>query len=374
MGKMEENLKILHIDTQKGWRGGQQQAIYLHSFLNREAITSLMLCQPESEMAKKCLENHLPYKTLNMRHEFDLKAVFDMIRFIDQQGFQVIHCHCAHSLALGVLVKFFRRKLVLIGARRVDFPIKKNPFSRFKYSSSLVDKIVCISENIRQVMIKCQIDESKLELIHSGVDIHKYEDLRHLEVPEELRNYYQKKKIIGTVAALVGHKDYTTLLKAARLILADREDCIFIALGDGRDKDNLLKLKSNLGLDERFIFAGYHSNVKDYLACFDLFVLASKLEGLGTSVLDAMSAGIPVVACASGGIPEMISHQVNGLLAETENPQDLAIQIHYALNHAEEMNQFAVRSKKVLTTFSIENTTQKNLDLYRKLIARDKPV
>jgi glycogen synthase len=70
----------------------------------------------------------------------------------------------------------------------------------------------------------------------------------------------------------------------------------------------------------------------------------------------------------------MISHQVNGLLAETENPQDLAIQIHYALNHAEEMNQFAVRSKKVLTTFSIENTTQKNLDLYRKLIARDKPV
>ena len=369
---MSKKIKVLHIDTGYGWRGGQQQAFYLHSMLEDEFVDSIMLCQPGSEMSRLCKEHGLRYETVKMRGELDFIAVYHIAKIVNKEGIDIVHCHCAHSLSLGVLTKFFLIKLVLIAARRVDFPIKNNIFSRFKYKTNLVNHIVCISQNIKDIMIAAGIDEDKLSLIHSGVDTDKYADLSDAKTPLELQEHINKKTIIGTVAALTGHKDYPTLLKAAYLVLADRDDCVFIALGDGKDKAEIFALKEKLGLEDKFIYAGYKENVGDYLAFFNYFVLASKKEGLGTSVLDAMSAGIPVIACASGGIPEMINHNENGLLVEKKNPQDLALKINYALNHPEEMQSFAEKSKEVVKEFSIRNTIKKNADLYKNFISHER--
>lgn len=368
MGKMEKELRVLHIDTQMSWRGGQQQAYYLHKSLITLGIKSLMLCQPNSEMALKCHNENTPHFIVKISNEVDLIAVFKILKLINQHKFNIIHCHSAHALTIGIILKIMLRHLVLIGSRRVDFPIRKHLLSTFKYSTPLVDKIVCISENIKQVMLDSGIHESKLEMIHSGIDINKFENMKDCPVPEEIKEFIGKRKIIGTIAALVGHKDYPTLLRAARLVIDKDDDCVFIAVGDGRDKEMLLNLKKDLYLGNDFIFTGYKSNVKDYLAYFDIFVLSSKLEGLGTSVLDAMSAGIPVVACSSGGIPEMIVHQENGLLAETENPEDLAEKLEYALHNHDIMQTYALKSKEIVQKFSIERTVEHNIKLYKRLL------
>ncbi|HPY96262.1 MAG TPA: glycosyltransferase [Candidatus Cloacimonadota bacterium] len=366
----QKNLAIraLHIDTGQGWRGGQQQAFYLHSMMSEKQIKSIMICQPDSEMAKKCKTDSLPYIAVKMRNELDLLAVLKIIKLVRKEQINIVHCHCAHSLSLGIICKTFLRKIILIASRRVDFAIKQNILSKFKYNTKLVDKIVCISQNIQNIMHASGIDKNKLILIHSGVDTNRYKDLSDAHTPPKLAEYIPTKKIIGTIAALTGHKDYPTLLRAIHLIAEERDDFVFVALGDGKDKDKILALRDELGLADKIIFTGYRSNVKDYLAHFDYFVLASKKEGLGTSVLDAMSANIPIIACASGGIPEMIKHEINGLLAEKRNPEDLAQKIIYALDHPEQMKVFAEKSLPVLDSFSRENTVNKNLELYRKLL------
>jgi glycosyltransferase involved in cell wall biosynthesis len=363
---MQKEIKILHIDTQKTWRGGQQQAFYLHQGLIAKNYTSIMICQPDSPMAKRCLEQKLPFQEIKMRNEADLIAASKISALIKKNQYNIIHCHSAHAQMLGIIIKLFFPKLILIGSRRVDFPIRSNFFSKFKYNSSLLNKIVCISQNIKNVMLSSKISPEKLHLIHSGINTHKFENLNP-PIPSEL-NVIKEKKIVGTIAALTGHKDYPTLLKTAKILTEKRNDCVFIAVGDGKDKDEILELKNQLMLNDNFIFTGYKSNVADYLLHFDIFVLSSKLEGLGTSVLDAMAANIPVVACSSGGIPEMITPNFNGLLAQKENPADLAEKLEFALDHPDELAVMTKNAKISVEQFSIENTINKNIELYKSLL------
>ncbi|MBN2424933.1 MAG: glycosyltransferase family 4 protein [Calditrichaceae bacterium] len=361
-------MRIMHIDPVKEWRGGQQQVIYLHEGLLKLNHQSVLVCAPDSELAGYCQKKNLPFYTLKMRGEWDISAISGLKKIIKKENPQILHLHSAPAVTLGLYLKLFIRALKLVATRRVDFPVKKPLIGVWKYSNHFLDKIVCISDNIKKVMRRDGVPVAKLEVIHSGIDIGKFE-LENLSF--SLKNEYKipaDHLIIGTVAALVGHKDYPNLINAAGIVLKSFKNVTFCALGDGPDKKDLQGLIDGLGLNDNFKLCGFTKDVTSFLKQLDIFVLASRMEGMGTSVLDAEACGLPVVATKAGGIPEIVMHKKNGILVPPENPAELAGALLALINDQALRHQYGKESKEVVKKFDKKVMIAKNLELYEKLL------
>ena len=363
-------MMIIHIDTGKTWRGGQQQAFYLHQALLQRGYDSTMVCKHKSIMALKCHEHNLKYKTLSLNSEIDILSAYKIARYAKKHKAVILHLHTAHALSIGLWVKIFYRPIKLIAVRRVDFSIKKSIFSYLKYNNNLLDILVCISKNIYNVAIKDGISEEKLRVIYSGIDTQRY-SLKNIREREsynrEIRDRYdipRENILIGTIAAYADHKDYPTLLKAASIVTTQKDNITFLSIGGGEVSKEIKDLHKSLRLENRFIIAGFQEGVKQHLHSFDIFVLASKMEGLGTTILDAMSAEKPIVACNSGGIPEMIEHNVNGLLAKRENPSDFAKKMLQIIDDRDLQRRLSAQAATDVQKFSIQNTIEQNIELY----------
>ncbi len=362
-------MKILHIDTEKGWRGGQQQAAYLLETLYEKGYDTALICQPESAFETFCEDKNLPYFSINMKGEFDLIAAYQIARLCKKNHFDILHLHTAHAIAIGLLTKLFYSKIKLIAVRRVDFHVNKNWFSKFKYNNRLLDIIECVSDSVKNVLLEDGVPGQKLITIHDGVDLDRFRDVIP---PPDLNTQFgipPHNLVIGTIAALVGHKDCPNLLRAAKIVLDNVDNVAFCAVGDGPDKEKILSLADQLGLGDRFIFTGFQKEVGKFLKIFDIFVLASKLEGLGTSILDAQTIGLPVVACRTGGIPEIIIHNQNGLLVPPQNEKALADALLLLLHDKKLCAKLSLNAIMTVKKFDIKDTIEKNIQLYRELLS-----
>lgn len=350
---------ILHIDTGKGFRGGQQQAFYLHKILIERGYNSLFICKSGSKLESRLKAENLPYATLPLMGEFDVYSSYKVAKIAKNRQYSIICLHCSHSLTTGVLAKgLFNKKLKLIGIRRVDFHIRK----KLKYNTPILDKIVAISEKIKSVLLSDGIDENKIDVIRSGIDTHKFDNAQELTLRNEL-NLTNNDLIITTVAALTGHKDYPTLLKCAEIVLNKYKNVHFISAGDGKNSDEIKELASGLNLNNRFHFLGYRNDVGNILKSSDIFVLSSKEEGLGTSLLDAMSVSLPIVATNAGGIPEIVKNELNGLLVEKKSPEKLADGLSRLIEDKNLREKFGRQAKDYVENHSILKT----VDSYEKL-------
>lgn len=366
----EPQVGVLHVDPVTEWRGGQQQIVYLFERMLAKGWRTEIVCQPESRLAEFCRERNLPFFALPMRGEFDLKAAFKIACHARHNNFRILHLHSAHALTLGIWAKLFNHNLRLIAARRVDFSVRKPLIGVLKYNNRLIDRIVCVSENIKRVLISDGVDPQKLTVIHSGVDLHKFDSVVASDLKNEL-GIPGDHLVVGTIAALAGHKDYPTLLRAAKQVIERFDKVTFCAVGDGAQKEKLLALHWQLHLGQRFMFLGFRSDVGALLKMFDIFALTSHKEGLGTSVLDAMIVGLPVVATSAGGIPEMIEHGANGLLITSRNDSGLAAALLDLLNNAELRKRLGQAAQQSVQRFDISETVAKTLQLYQSLLSND---
>jgi glycosyltransferase involved in cell wall biosynthesis len=361
-------LNILHIDTEKYWRGGQQQVFYLHKYLVGKGINSLLISNKSSELSQYCKKETLPFYEINIVGELDIYAAYKISKYCKKNNIDIIHAHSAHALSIAIIAKHFYPFPKLIGVRRVDFPIRKNLFSRLKYNNSKICKIIAISDFIKKVLILDGIDENKIMTIRSGTDIHKYDKVSPDIHFRERYGIGENDIILGTVAAFAGHKDYPNLLNAFRLVKKEFVNTKLICAGDGPLFDEMKNLAIELSINKDVVFLGFRNDIGQLLKVFDIFILASKKEGLGTSLIDALAVGLPIVAARSGGIPELIEHNKNGILVEAKNHDQLAETLIELMKNKEKQELLSISAKESALRFSIEKTVEQNIELYKNLL------
>ncbi len=369
MGK-ETKIKVLHLETAVEWRGGQQQIAYLVHGLLKAGLETTLICRPESEIYRHFKQKGWPVLPVQIKHSADIKTARIIARFANENRFDLLHVHSSHALSLGILIKMMQPKLKLVASRRVDFSVRKPLIGTLKYNNKFIDRIICISENIARVLANDGVPPTKITVIHSGIDLDRFNCNSTTDLKEELR-IPKDHLVVGTVAALVGHKDYPTLLQAAQKVIRRVPNVTFVAVGDGGDREKLRELHRSLELGNRFLFTGFRSDLQRFYNLFDVFVLASHKEGLGTSVLDALACGLPVVATKAGGIPEMITNEENGLLVPARNPQASASAIERLLKDWDLRKRLANNARASVQAFSFENMVQKHIALYRELVEGD---
>ncbi|HZL98605.1 MAG TPA: glycosyltransferase, partial [Planctomycetota bacterium] len=172
-------MRVLHVNTERTWRGGEQQVLYLMRGLQSAGVEQELLCQPEGVLATRAEQSGLPVWRRAMRGELDLPAAMAIARRIRTAGVDLVHMHTSHAHTLGVLAAALcgRRRPVTVVSRRVDFSIHKRrllDFSRQKYTWG-VDRILCVSETIRKVLLADGLDACRLGVVHSGIDLSRFE-------------------------------------------------------------------------------------------------------------------------------------------------------------------------------------------------------
>ncbi len=352
---------VMHVDTERGFRGGQQQALYLHTQLLQAGVQSWFAVPAGAPLRGKLPPGTaIPYRFLG---EFDILSGLYLAAQARRRGVNIVHAHSAHALAVAIYIKRFMPRCKVVATRRVDFRVK-GFWGRHKYMRADVN--VCISQEIERVMLACGLPQSKLRVIRSGVDTARFvgsqPDYGYL--PPELRGSY----VVGTVAALAGHKDYPNLLRAAEICLRQNPNLVFVALGDGPLREEILAQAAHEPLRSRVLFLGHREDVGSILKTFNLFVLASRREGLGTSIIDAMALGLPVVATDAGGIPELIRHCHTGLLVTKQNAQALAEGILELVNNPTLAASLGAKARAEVNQFDMQTMAAANLALYEELL------
>ncbi|XDD51873.1 glycosyltransferase [Leptospira sp. WS92.C1] len=361
---------ILHIDTETGWRGGERQLLLLAEGLKKRKIPQLVLGKPGSALERRCSDHNLPFVALEMRGEWDLASVKTIRALVQEKKIRLIHTHTAkaHTLALFAKSKLPQTRLVV--SRRVDFSIRKNLFSIWKYKSKRNDLFLTVSNKIREILLRDGVDPAKTVTVHSGID---FSFTKKLPDPARYKKEFSIKKdtiVIGNVAALVDHKDQKTLLHAVSKIDSSKNFKLLI-VGEGDLRKELETLANTLGIHDRVVFTGYREDVPDILSLFDIFTLTSKEEGLGTSVLDAMAVGLPVVATKGGGIGEMLTHEKGSYLAEVGDSDSLAKYYEILIDDSRLRKSFGLFNKESVKRFSIKNTIRKTELAYYSFLGEE---
>lgn len=358
-------IKVLQISTALSWRGGEQQLAYLIEELKGK-VDVFVLCSKDSAMENFCKNTNIPHLSIPKKGGVNFHAAKTIARLCKSNDYTCLHTHDAHAHTHAFLsALIFGNKTPLIVSRRVDFPIQKNWFSSLKYNHSAVKKILCVSEAIREITALGIKDSNKLEVVYSGIDTTKFR-----EPCGKLRNelgIHEDNFLVGNTSALADHKDYFTFLKVAEAVIQKNSKAHFVIMGVGPLENELKSFCRRLSHHQQIHFMGFRNDIPEVLSELDVFLITSKTEGLGTSVLDALAARVPIVGTKAGGIPEIIEHSQNGLLSSVGDV-DALVQAVLKL-HMDE----ALREKLILNgadkvkAFSKTNMAINTLKHYRDL-------
>lgn len=345
-------MRILHINLERGWRGGERQTLYLMKGLRDIGYENHLLARKNDLFVQRALKCGFSVKIINK--PFLLHGPF-------LRNFDIIQLHEVRGLQLAAFWKFFHRRPLVV-TRRVDNMPSHHAFTRFKYKQA--DRLIAISGKIESVMVDWGFDPALITVIHSAISL---ESKAQPAKVRELKKRFSGRKVVGCIASLEGRKDHTTLLDAAALVNKQRSDVVFVLIGDGVLRVKLEAQAKELGLDN-VVFEGYQDDPYSYYPFFDVFLMTSKAEGLGSAILDAFFHRIPVVATAAGGIPELVVNEQTGLLAPVKNPQKVAQDLLRMLDNLDLRHRCTTQAYSLLErNFNVPVMAEAYDHVYREL-------
>jgi L-malate glycosyltransferase len=357
----------LHIDTARTWRGGQNQVLLTVLGLRALGHRAMLVANAAGELRQRAQEG-LELIPLTPKTEMDLGAAWRLSRLIKQLRPDVVHAHDPHGVAMAALALSMSTQLdkpPLVAARRVDFHIKGNALSRWKYRQ--VDCFICASEAIRKMLVADGVPAVRAVTIHEGIDLGRVAAAPAADLHAELWLPHHA-PIVGNVAALVPHKGQRHLIEAAAIVVKRVPDARFVIAGEGELRPVLERQIKDHHLEKHVFLAGFRPDVLSVHKAFDIFVMSSVTEGLGTSLLDAMACGKPIVATTAGGMPEVVKDGTTGILVPPRDHEAMAEAIIRLLNDGEARRAMGEAGQaRARVYFRAERMVQDTCDVYRRV-------
>lgn len=356
-------MKIVQLNSHIAWRGGEQQVLYLSEALQSRGYDNTTMCPSDSALSHRAMEAGLSVQSLRIWHEIDLVAAWKLGQYLRRHEVNILHMHTPHAHTIGLLACYLAPNVLKVVSRRVDFAPIRNVFSRWKYTRPHVQYLT-VSEAVRQVMIESGLAGDYVRTIHSGVDL-----TRSANVTPAPSLFPPGTRVIGTVGHLAGHKGHRYLLEAMKLILQDDPTVGVAIVGTGALRRELEDQAKDLGIASRVCFTGFRLDSLSLIQSFEIFVFPSVLEGLGTSVLDAMALCKPVVATQVGGIPESVQDKVTGLLVPPRDPGALSQAVLQLLKRPELSAAFGEAGRRrVEQCFTANRMAEQTIQVYHQLM------
>jgi glycosyltransferase involved in cell wall biosynthesis len=358
-------LRILHVDPERAWGGGEEQVFGLVRHLNAGGHRVAVAADPGGRLWEVARAAGVDLCPLRVRNGFDAGAAARLRRFARERD--VVHLHTARAHALCLLLGSGGGRRVV--TRRMDYRPRPAPYARLLYNRC-VDHVVAISTAIRDVLLASGVEAGRISVIPSGVDVDRFA-AAHAD-REAVRAEWMvepQEPVVVAVGALVRRKGHAVLLEAARRLAAQRIRARYVLCGEGAERGALEQQARESGLADAVRFAGWRADVPRQLAAADVVALPSLQEGLGVAALEAMAAGRSLVASRVGGLAELVREGEDGWLVPPGDPGALARALTQALADPERRRTMGEAGRRrVAREFSMTRMTSDNETLYRRLV------
>lgn len=347
-------LRVLHVASGREWRGGQRQVHLLARGLAARAdVETLVVTGGGTALAERLTADGVPVRTTGWRAGLDPRVAVTVATLL-RPG-TLVHAHDAHAHALATLALRLR-PAPLVVTRRVDLPIRSP--RRFQRAA----RIIALSDAIAARLRDAGIAPDRIAVVPPGIDL--AAAALPLPWPAMLPAVDVGRQLIVTIAALTAEKGIDLLLEAAARLRSAHPRLHWIVLGEGRERPALEARRTALGLDDVVSLPGHLPQPEAVLARATLAVQPSRREGFGSSVLDALALGVPVVATATGGLPEALAHG-GGVLVPPEEPAALADAIAALLGDADGRARLRDASRRAARRFGVDRLVEATVDVYR---------
>jgi L-malate glycosyltransferase len=359
----EPRLTVLHVDTERGWRGGERQVLWLAAGMRERGHRAIIVARHADELARRAADRGLEVISASPRGELDLVSALALRRAVVANQAHVIHAHTAHSAAQGAIAQLgTTAKLVM--ARRVDFPLRRNLITKLKYGRA--DAVIAVSKAAAEVAAHRGVHRDRIYIVPDGVDLTRQVKradrltLRSLGLGDDA-------PLVVQVAALVRQKDPLTFIRAIGVVRERIREVRALMVGEGPLRAEAQDEVKRLRLDRVIALTGFRRDADELLAAASVATLSSAEEGLGSVLLDAMAFGIPVAATSAGGIPDVITHEATGLLSPPRDPKALAENIVRLLSDRSLAAELSARARERVEDFSVERMVDRTLEIYARI-------
>jgi glycosyltransferase involved in cell wall biosynthesis len=302
--------------------GAERHVVDLAVMLAREGYEVMVACSVAGGLSEALGEANVPVRPLLdklVKRRVSVAFARELRRLIREERFDLVHAHIyASATAAAIAVLGTGVPLVVTEHTEALWQGRRERWaSRRVYRRA--EHIIAVSSAIRERLIERDaVPPERITVIHNAVI--PAPDTSPSALPGDLR----EGPLVGVVARLQPEKGVADFLRAAARVCAAVPDARFLVAGDGPLREELLALAGRLGVGERVRFLGYRADARALIGLLDVLVVPSLTEGTPLIVLEAMAAGIPVVASAVGGIPDQIRHNKEGLLVPAGDPAALA--------------------------------------------------
>lgn len=357
---------ILHTEASEGWGGQEIRVMIEMREMAKRGHRTILVAPPSSDIFRRGLDARIETHPLSMRRQDFFSNLRWLSDFLRAEKVTVVNTHSSRDSWLAGCAARRARTPLVIKTRHISAPISRGWLTRLVYQR-MHDFIITTSEGIARDMVRFNgFDPQRIAAVPTGVDLSLFDcGQRRRRLREEL-GLPPDALLVGMVSVLRSWKGHPDLLHAAQLVKARVPSAYFVIAGEGPRRANIEADLLRMNLEDYVFLIGHRDQVPQVLCDLDLFVLPSYAnEGVPQALLQALAMKRPVVATAIGGIPEVITSGVEGLLCEPNQPDVLAENILRVLTDPELARALAERGRaRVTERYSLERMIAKLEEIY----------
>jgi glycosyltransferase involved in cell wall biosynthesis len=364
-------IKVALFQSNYSVGGAERQYGYLIDTINRERFdVHVVQISHRSSRPNATLHPTATIKTFEMRHKLDVLMLFRIASYIRRNRIDLIQSQLFMDNQIARAVGFLSRRPVISSVR--GGPTLGWLRTRVEHGFQWMSKRVVVnSQWLKGILVKDGVRSEKIVVIHNGIDPERFRSSADKTV---LRGKYRidpGTKVIGIVARLHPMKDHKTFFDVVGTLKVRIPDIRAIVAGDGSIRGELEHYVDQIGIRENVIFLGtVGRNLPEVLRVMDVLLLTSRWgESLPNALLEAMSAGVPVVAANMHGVPEIVEDDVNGYLVETGDTKRMAERVMTLLMNKEIRERIIGNATKTVEEFGIPGMVRKYEELYEQVVA-----
>src|SRR5579859_219691 len=337
-------LKITHLDTGTDLRGGQQQLLMLARGLRDRGHEQIIATLEGTALEARARQEDFRVFTLPAHDPAHAHGILQLRQRLLAEPFDILHAHDSKGQTISWLSSL-GMPVSRVACRRVTFLPVRRFDTRFKYGRTC-DAVIAISKYVRQLLIDSGVPDSRIHVIPDGVDVP--DQLPDPTTRARVRSQWgvgAQEFVAGHLGAMTHEKGQDIAIHAAGLLTKSLPEARFV-LAAGMSKSAVLATPPNIKI------IGYQENLSEFFAGLDLYIMPSRAEGLGSSVLLAMAYGVPAVASSVGGLPEIIEDGVTGWLIPPGSPEALAQAIVHAADNSDRLQEMGAKGRERVRAFS----------------------
>jgi len=359
-------MKILHTEWSDDMGGQEKRVLAEASGLMQRGHYVVIACRGHAKIKTEAERLGIKTYILPLRRPYDIQSIFRLYRIIQQERFDIVNTHSGIDSWIGGLAARLAGVPVLVRTRHLNIPLKRTPLNFIHY---LPDMYITCGEDMRMNLIKkCGFPEDRVISIPTGVDREFFEVKSNKDVAVKY-GLSKDSPLITNVGILRSVKGHEITLQAVKSVIKTVPEAKFLIVGDGPARERIEALVDALGIRGYVIFTGFVRDIPEIYSFSDVAVLSSWSEGLPQSLIQAMAAGVPVVATAVGGVPEVVIHKQTGILVEAGDSEGLAEGIVKLLENPELCKRLTERARQlVMDKYTMEHMIEKIETLYSGLL------